>query len=69
MLVTDSTGLSDTATITVTVNDVNERPVLTDQTFSVYENSPNDTLIGTVSYTHEDVGQTVSLSIIAGNEA
>lgn len=36
--VTDKTGLSDEAYVTISVNDVNEKPTLEEQTFTLYEN-------------------------------
>lgn len=45
--VTDGVA-SDTADVVVKINDVNEKPVIADYTFYVDENSPKDTLVGTV---------------------
>jgi sugar lactone lactonase YvrE len=41
-------GLSDTDTVAITVNAVNDAPVVNDQSFSVNENSAADTVVGTV---------------------
>ncbi len=60
-------NLSSQATITVSLTDINEAPVLTDQSFSVNENSVNGTQVGTVLATDPDAGQTKTLSIISGN--
>jgi VCBS repeat-containing protein len=67
--VTDNgTGnLSASNTITINVSDVNETPVVNDQTFSVAENSPNTTSVGTVVATDADTGQTLTYAITAGN--
>lgn len=45
--VTDGVA-SDTADVVVKINDVNEKPVITDYTFSVDENSPKGKTVGTV---------------------
>jgi len=58
---------SGTGTVTINLVNVNEAPVVPNQTFSVPENSPNGTLVGTVSATDEDAGQTLTYSIISGN--
>ena len=65
--VTDSGDLSDTATVTVAVNDVNEAPVVNDQGFDVDENSIAGTVVGTVLATDVDVGDTLTYAITAGN--
>ncbi|MEN6494811.1 MAG: cadherin repeat domain-containing protein, partial [Thermoguttaceae bacterium] len=69
--VTDSgnPAKSDEATITVTVSDVNEAPVMTDKTFSLPENSEIDTLVGTMEVSDPDVAQQFTYSIIAGDTA
>jgi hypothetical protein len=49
---TDPAGNSVTQSVTVNLNDVNERPtVLAGQTFRVRENRPNGTVVGTVQAT------------------
>jgi hypothetical protein len=69
--VTDSgdPAKSDEATITVTVSNVNETPVMTDKTFSLPENSEIDTLVGTMEVSDPDVAQQFTYSIIAGDTA
>ncbi len=62
-----SGNLSDQATITITVNDMNEPPVIAPQNFSIDENSPNSSQIGTVLATDPDNGQTLVYSIVSGN--
>ncbi|MCK4662323.1 MAG: cadherin domain-containing protein [Bacteroidales bacterium] len=54
--------------IYIAVNDVNEPPVVENQTFFVNENSYPNTIVGGVSYTHDDQGQAVTFSISNGNE-
>jgi Fe-S cluster assembly iron-binding protein IscA len=60
-------ALSDTATVNITVNDLNEAPVADDATFAVDENSANGTSVGTVTFTDDDVGQVHSFAITGGN--
>ncbi len=59
--------LSDSATITIQVLDINEVPQISPQIFSLDENSPNATEVGTVIATDPDAGQMMSFSIISGN--
>jgi hypothetical protein len=60
-------NLSNSATITINLNDVNETPVLNDATFAINENSANTTLVGQVTGTDVDAGQTLSYAITGGN--
>jgi VCBS repeat-containing protein len=62
-----SPNLSDTATITINVNNINDFPVVNNQTFSIAENSPVNTLIATIVGSDEDVGQTLNWVIVSGN--
>jgi len=64
---TDSTLAFYTEQFTIAVTNVNEAPVVNAATFSVAENSPNGTAVGTVTYSDPDAGQTGTFSIIAGN--
>ena len=57
--VPDAGGLSDSATVTVTLNDVNEQPTVNDDTFSVDENSPDGTSVGSVTAGDPDAGDTL----------
>jgi len=59
--------LSAQATITVNILNVNETPVINNQTFNVNENSANATLVGTIVTTDPDAGQTKTFSIESGN--
>jgi Tfp pilus tip-associated adhesin PilY1 len=60
-------GLSDTATITITLTDVNDSPVVNPQTFNVDENSANGTVVGTVAATDDEAPpQTLSYAIAGG---
>ena len=60
-------ALSSLATVTITVLNVNEAPVVANQSFSVAENSAFGTIVGTVLATDQDVGQSRSYSINFGN--
>ncbi|MEI6540450.1 MAG: choice-of-anchor D domain-containing protein, partial [Planctomycetota bacterium] len=65
---TDAGGLTFTKTLTITVTDVNEAPVIdANQQFSVDENSAAGTTVGTVAYSDPDAGDTHSFTIGAGN--
>jgi hypothetical protein len=64
----DSTPpLSGDGTITINLNNVNEAPVVNAATFSVYEKSPKDTRVGSVTYADQDASQSHTFSIVAGN--
>jgi len=65
--VTDAGGLTDTATVTVTLTNANEAPVLPDAAFSLPENSANGSPVGAVTASDPDAGDTASYAITAGN--
>lgn len=65
----DPGGLSGTADITINLNDINEAPTINPDTFTIPENSPNDTSVGTVMAFDPDAGDTLTYGIIAGNIA
>ncbi len=65
--VTDASGLSHEETFTVTVNDLNEAPVINNQSFRVDENAVNGTVVGAVVASDVDTGDRLTYSIIAGN--
>ena len=68
VIVTVSDGTNSAMqTITVTVTDVNEAPVIVAQTFSVVENAAAGTTVGTVAATDEDTGSNLTFSITSGN--
>ena len=71
MKVTDAGGLSDTGAVTVALTHVdepgNERPEAQDATFTLPENSPNSTAVGTVTATDIDAGDTLTYAITGGN--
>ena len=65
--VTDLGGLSDTATITIVVDDVNEPPIIEAATRSIAENSDEGTLIGLpLPASDPDLGQTLTYAITDG---
>jgi hypothetical protein len=68
--VTDNTGVTDTATITINLSNVNDAPNLNNVTFSVNENSANGTVVGTVVATDQDTAapnNTLTYAITGGN--
>ena len=60
-------GLTGQATITINLNDVNDAPTISTATFSIAENSANGTVVGSVSASDVDAGQTLSYAIVGGN--
>lgn len=60
-------SLSSQATVTVTILNVNEKPVIADQTFSVNTFAANGTVIRSVAASDPDAGQALSWSIVSGN--
>ena len=70
VLARDGSGLTDTATVTVDIIDVNDAPVLVDQTRAIAENSVAGALVGkTLPAMDDDLarGQRLSFEITAGN--
>ena len=65
--VTDAGGLSDTAAVTVNLTNVNEDPTASDATFSLAENSADGTVVGSVSASDPDAGDTLSYAITGGD--
>jgi hypothetical protein len=60
--------LASSTNITISVNDVNENPVVgDDQSFVVAEHVPAGTQVGTVVADDPDNGQSLSYSIVGGN--
>jgi hypothetical protein len=64
--VTDSGGLSYDETLTVNVNDLNEAPVINDQSFAINENLANGTSVGFAVSTDLDAGDSVTYAVIGG---
>ncbi len=67
--VSDGTGGTDTATVTITTDPVDEDPVIDDQEFSLSENLLNGTIVGFVQASDPDFDQELTYSITAGNSA
>ncbi|HHJ15063.1 MAG TPA: DUF4347 domain-containing protein, partial [Gammaproteobacteria bacterium] len=59
--------LTDTATVTVNLTDLNEAPAINNQSFAVNENTANGTVVGMVSASDPDTADTLTYSITAGN--
>ncbi|MGZ5433727.1 MAG: tandem-95 repeat protein, partial [Thermoanaerobaculia bacterium] len=59
-------GIGGNATVTITVTPVNDAPVIEPDTFTIPENSPNNTVVGTPDAFDID-GDTLSFSIVGGN--
>ncbi|KPA18590.1 Cadherin domain protein, partial [Candidatus Magnetomorum sp. HK-1] len=59
---------TDTAIINITISDVNDPPVINNQTFSVNENSSNGTLVDILSASDPE-GNTLTYGISNGNES
>jgi VCBS repeat-containing protein len=60
-------ALSSSALVTISLTNVNEAPTIANQSFSVAENSANATIVGDVTASDVDAGQSLSYSIAAGN--
>ena len=68
-------ALSDSATVTINLTDVdedstttNQAPTITAATYSIAENSVNGTVLGTVEASDPD-GDTLTYTIVSGNDA
>jgi len=64
---TDTHMLSDTATVTVNLNNLNEAPAAFGKSFSMSENRPVGYVVGNITTSDQDAGQTLSYSITGGN--
>ncbi|MBL0135861.1 MAG: cadherin repeat domain-containing protein, partial [Chitinophagaceae bacterium] len=60
-------GLSNQANITINLTNVNEAPIIANQSFTVAENSLNGTSVGSVVASDPDAGQILTYSILSGN--
>ncbi|MEI6604593.1 MAG: Ig-like domain-containing protein, partial [Verrucomicrobiota bacterium] len=63
----DGTIDSAPATVTITVTRVNDPPVANNTAFNINENSDSGTLVGTVTASDPDAGDTRTYAITAGN--
>ncbi len=64
---TDGGNLSAVQSVTVTLTNVNDAPVVTGGPFQITENSPVDALVGKISATDQDAGQTRTFAISGGD--
>ncbi len=60
-------NLTDTAIVRINLTDLNETPVIVDQSFSIVENLPNGTVIGQMNGADPDAGDSVIFTIVSGN--
>ena len=58
-----------TATINITAIQLNQNPVIADQSFDIDGDLPSNTLIGKIVASDPDAGQNLSYLIVQGNEA
>ena len=65
-LTVGNSPLGGNATVTITVKSVNDAPTIQPATFSIAENSPNGTPVGTVTFADAD-NDNLTLSITSGN--
>ena len=65
--VRDAGGLTDTATVTINLVDVNEAPTASDAAFGLAENSSDGTVVGSVSASDQDASDTLSYAITDGD--
>jgi VCBS repeat-containing protein len=65
--VSDGRGGIDTATVTITINGVNDAPTgISLSSNTVAENQPSGTLVGSFSTTDPDIGDTFTYSLVSG---
>jgi len=70
VVATDSGGLSDSQTVTLSVNNVNEAPAMTSgDSASVDENAPASTVVYTAAATDPDAGDTLTWSLSGADAA
>lgn len=60
-------ALAGSNTITVQLRNIDETPIVGSASFNLDENSANGTLVGTVTYTNQDAGQTHTFAITNGD--
>jgi parallel beta-helix repeat protein len=60
-------NMSNQAQVNVSLQNVNEIPIINNQTFTLNENSPSGASVGVVSATDPDLGQTLTFTIVSGN--
>ncbi len=65
--ITDGINVSNNAVVSIEVLRVNQPPMLNNASFSLPENSPAGTVVGTLMATDPDMDQTLTYSIVLGN--
>ena len=65
--ISDGDGSFSTATVTITITGANDVPTLPGATFTVPENTPNGTVVGSVAGADADAGETLTMRSPAGN--
>lgn len=65
--VTDEADVTSKSTVTVNINDINEQPAISPQSFSVFENSTNGSMVGMVMASDPDTADSLTYSITGGN--
>lgn len=58
---------SNNAQLTFHITNANDAPTITNQSFTVAENSVNGTIVGSVASSDVDAGQSLTYSIVSGN--
>lgn len=61
--------LSSTSTVTVQIRDVNEPPAISNQSFTILEQSPLGTLVGTVRFENPELDQAMNFQVLSGSGA
>ncbi len=61
-------ALTDYGLVQIQVNDINEPPVTSNQSYSLPVTAPNGTFVGEVTATDPDNNQTITYSITTGNQ-
>ncbi|MBL8794091.1 MAG: cadherin domain-containing protein, partial [Planctomycetia bacterium] len=65
--VTDEEFQTDTAVITVHITNINQAPVLDDATFTIVENRPTGTVVGTLAATDGDLGEEFTYTLLSAS--
>jgi Tol biopolymer transport system component len=60
-------SLTDTAIVTIGISNANDLPVFSDQSMSLTEFSLNGTVVGTIAASDQDVGDSLTFTILGGN--
>jgi VCBS repeat-containing protein len=63
---TDTFGESASDTFTLTVNNINDTPIVNDSTFRILPTDPAGTVVGTVDFSDADTGDVVTITATGG---